>query len=248
MAEAQSEKKSGRGLSILVVVLALLGVGAFVAYQFLTKENWAFSYHFDGCDEAGKCGEFELYAPGNHWAWVKDESNIVSDPGPKEFAKELGGRLKAAKGVIAVGLASSEGSSEHNRKLTACRSLILAGVLSDARGYADSSAEVYRVPLGRYTDEQTEFSGTHFQRNAVFVFIEKADDGVVLEEAIRAGLGPELRAELDAYGKRFDLGDPGKLDFRNYDCWENELKVTDGVTFRSGPGACFDETIAGFSC
>lgn len=247
MAEADTKpNSSGRALLILAL-LALLGAGAYVAYLFL-DENWAFSYRFKGCDASGKCGQFELYAPGNHFAWTKNASTIVSDPSPEEFADELGGRMRSAQGVIAVGLASSEGPSDYNRKLSACRSRTLARKLNDAQSFARSKTNIYRAPLGRYTDDETEFSATNVQRNAVFVFIEKAEEDIVLEEAIRAGLGAELRAELDAYGKRFDLGDPGKLDFRNYDCWKDELKITGGFGLRAGPGVCYDESVAGFRC
>ena len=248
MSQADTEKKSGGGALLIIMLLTLLGAGAYVAYLFYFTENWAFSYRFKGCDAAGKCGQFELYAPGNHFAWTKGAATIVSDPGPEEFAKELGGRLRAAEGVIAVGLASSEGSIAANRRLTACRSLVLARKLDAAQGPAKSSTQIYRAPLGRYTDRATAFSATNVQRNAVFVFIEESEGGLVFEEAIRAGLGPELRAELDAYSKRIDLGDPGKLDFRNYDCWADDLKISKGLGRRDGAGACFDETVAGFAC
>lgn len=247
MTQADTQKRSGGRWLLLVLLLALLGGGAYYAYKFYI-ENWAFSYRFDGCDEAGACGKFELYAPGNHFAWTKNEATIVSDPGADEFAAELGSRLRGSKGVIAVGLASSEGASDYNRRLSACRSRTLARKLYDTQSFAKSRTDIYRVALGRYTDDETEFSETQVQRNAVFVFIESADNGIVLEEAIRAGLGAELRAELDAYGKRFDLGDPGKLDFRNYDCWASDLKITGGVARRTGAGVCYDESVAGFNC
>ncbi|MCI4664073.1 MAG: hypothetical protein MRY74_05060 [Neomegalonema sp.] len=248
MSEAKAEKKSKRGLIAAIIIALVVAIGGAVGYQLVKPTDESFRFPFSGCDKSGKCGDFEIYAPGSVFAWEKGKVAFASGQTPEKAAEALGARLKKATGVIAVGLASSEGSDACNRQLTARRSKVLADAVIAAQKKTGGSARVMRMALGRYKDQTTPFKDTLIQRSTVFVFVKKAPEDINIAEVMTAELGDKLRAAVQKYGKIFDLGDVAHLDFREYDCWPGKLQIVNSDRKFVGVLACHDETGPSLDC
>ncbi len=253
MSDSGAAKRSGLfglGWPIIIGIIAvLIGLAVAAWWYFRPAPDAPFAYEFRGCDAQERCGEFELYAPGAAFAWTLEGTSFESGATSEEVIAALDGRLENSAGVIAVGLASSEGTPRANRELTSCRSRKLAEALTAANRSSGANTPIYRTALGQYNDDTTEFQNTAIQRSTVFVFIKEQDEELVLGQAIIDGLGDDLNEALQSYSRIYDLGDLGFLDFRRYDCWPEELTVSEGTVRRTrANAACYDESSPDFNC
>lgn len=245
MSEATGEKKSKTSRRLLAILLVLLLFGAigylagyFKEASIEVADEGEVDLSFTGCDDADRCADFTLFAPGYDYRWTFNKSRfdlVDGDQPPLEPAvREL---LSRAEGAIASGLASREGSSAFNRRLSACRSLRLADLLADVAGDASN---IYRVTLGRYVDADREREDTSIERLVVMAFIMRTDDGVDLSQALKDGLSQELPPLLDQFLPEIVT----QLQFTNYECWEEEFSVTQRDQIRT---ACFRETTRNYN-
>lgn len=226
MAEA-TEKKSSTGRWLILLLLLLLIAGGAYWYLFL-RDTGRFALRFEGCDKAGKCAQFTMFAPGYNYSFTKGKTSLAPIEGQvPDFTPEVASFMKEAnKGVIVAGLASREAGETgafDNRKLSACRSIAMSETIASVQKATGNTAPTYRVTLGRYAVAEEAGADTSVERLAVMVFIREADDGVDLSEAVRQGLANALPAALV---KAFDRI-KRQLDFTKYECWnDNDFKIT----------------------
>lgn len=226
-------KSSRRRWLWLLLLLLLLGGGfGYFWLQPRAAAGTAFDLDFKGCDRTGLCADFKLFAPGASYRWVFDTAMFESVDGRRpDMSPAIQSYMDDSVGAIASGLASREGSSEFNRRLSACRSMRLADLLADVAGDTDN---IYRVSLGRYVDPAGAPTDTSIERLLVMAFILRTDYGVNLSEALKDGLQRELPTAL-----RSALpGVARQLDFTSYECWDDEFAVTQTDEVR---GACYRE-------
>ncbi|MEO1330505.1 MAG: hypothetical protein AAFW46_12650 [Pseudomonadota bacterium] len=241
MAEAVESKKSNRSWLWLLLLLLLLIAGAVGYYLYFMKDDGTFVLRFEGCDDAGKCAEFTMHAPGYDYRFAYGKTSLDPIEGaPPQWAPVLE-RFKrdAREGVIAAGLASREsGPGFDNRKLSACRSMALSRDLEAAQAAAGISAPMYRVSLGRYAADDTGESGdTSIERLAVLAFIRSQEPGVDLSQALKNGLTENLPGAL----AKAVAPIARQLDFTRYECWSDEFSVTPSGEARS---VCYAEASA----
>lgn len=210
----------------LLLLLLLLGLGGYFAATMRSgppspAEAGGFEITFTGVDVAGRSAVFKVVAPGQAHAWAFGDDDLIPLPeGAATLQTALAADLANSEGVIAVGLASREGTDRLNRQLASCRSLALAGRIADIQ--ADAGVEAYRLVLGRYEDDELA-ENTDLERLIVLGFILESDDGVNIDQALRQGLVENLPAALD--GLRETLA--RQLDVSRYACWgEDEFSVT----------------------
>lgn len=237
--QAGGEKKERRS-SLWWLLLLLLLIAAGVAYYFFVirqagpDPDGSFRTEvFEGCDSAGNCGKFIVYAPGFDYAWQYDKAIAAARrPGRPPLASKISDDLKAAQGVVVAGLASQEGGEDFNRWLAACRAREFEGLVADVQASAGGSATIYRASLGRYRGEIPLSSAdvlgpsagqrTQVQRLMVLAYIIEAEPNIDLAEALRDGIerhvGPALADQLPEVAQQ--------LDFENYSCWGEAFELT----------------------
>lgn len=238
--QATEEKRSGSRWWLLLLLLLLLAGGAAYWWYFMRGGDGSFSLTFKGCDSQNKCGRFKLFAPGYSYRWNYDTTKLDPIDGQEpELATVIEKDLKKSKAVIATGLASREGSDLHNRQLSACRSKRLATLLDDAQATVGTSAQTYRISLGRYQQPPSE-GDTQIERLLVMAFVLEADDGINLDEAMKAGLKSDLPQAL----KEVLAPIAAQLDFTSYACWNNEFHITPRDDVRS---ICYNEPSASYA-
>lgn len=228
--QPKEEKKRGFTGWILLLLLLLAIGGAAYWWFVLRPGDGTFSLTFRACDTQDRCGRFKLFAPGYAYAWTYNKARLeFIDGSEPELAPVVEKDLKRAEGVIAAGLASSEGDDGVNRQLSACRSMRLATLLDDAQASLDTRADTYRISLGRYDDSDDEFDDTSIQRLVVITYIFETDPGINLNEALKDG----LRLNLPEALKAILAPEVKQLNFTKYSCWDNEFNVTQRDTIRT---------------
>lgn len=239
--EPKEEKRSGGGLWWLLLLLLALAVAGAGYWWWQNRETGRFVLPITACDDSDRCGDFVVFAPGFDFAWTygKSRLNLIGEGVEPELGPEIQGYLADAEGVIVAGLASSEGGALTNRRLSACRSMRLAVLVDDAQADLGTSADLYRVSLGRYNDPQESFEDTEVQRLVVLTFIMDADEGLDLNQALKNGLSRDLPDALRA----IVVPAVRELDFRQYDCWNNEFAITPSGDTRQ---ACYRERSGGY--
>lgn len=234
-----------------VLLLATIGFGLITGFLGGKRDmveieqlEGTFRLDFEGCDDAGKCGLFVLYAPGKDYSWTYNRTTFdVARAGGSlpDFARVLDADLRRATGVISAGLASREGTSLQNAKLSACRSKALAREIVSLQRAMGTSAKIYRTSLGRYGEDVTGSGDTAIERLIVVGFIIEAEEGVDLGQAWKNGLSQNLAAALQA-GVAPEIA--RQLDFTKYECWGDEFEITDNGLRRT---ACYRETTLNYA-
>lgn len=234
------EDKPNTTRDVLVVVLLILVlIGTFLAYDWLDKKgDGSFAHSFEACDQAGRCATVKVFAPGYayRWAYGRDQMEAMED-GMPQLAAVVNEHLRGAQGVVATGLASHEGSDAANRRLSSCRSKRLAQMLEDAQAVANTQAQIYRVALGRYEEGGApvlESDDSAIERLVVMAFILDQDPQINLTQAMRVGLREQLPPALREALRPIQR----QLDFRNYACWRTEFGVTPNAVLRQ---TCYRE-------
>lgn len=240
MSETQAEKEqssSWRTWLLALLLLLLLAGGAAWWMGLFNKSTDQVDLSFRGCDQQNRCADFTLYAPGQDYRWTLDKA--VFDPiegAQPDLVPAVAEIMSRAKGAIASGLASREGGSQLNRRLSSCRSLRLADLLAEAAG---DSANIYRIALGKYVDAGTQRDDTSIERLVVMAFIMDMDEGTDLSQALKAGLNRQLPPLLAQFAPEIVK----QLQFTRYECWNSEFAVTQRDEIRQ---SCFRENTRTF--
>lgn len=231
-----------------IVVLLIAGIIGFLfmqrnfgnegGVQYVQLEG-TFRMDFEGCDDADRCGEFVLYAPGKRYSWAYNKMTFdAARAGGSlpDFAQVLDADLRRAEGVIASGLASREGSSFQNAKLSSCRSKALAREIVRLQRSLGTNATIYRTALGRYGEDVAGSGDTAIERLIVLGFILEAEEDIDLGQAWRNGLTRNLADALQT-GVAPEIA--RQLDFTKYECWGDDFEITNNGILRT---ACYRET------
>ena len=232
-AEGGEKRKRRSGLWLLLLLLLLIAAG--VTYYISIQKpppppDGSFRTGFKGCDNAGNCADFTIYAPGFAYAWEFDKAVTKPIPtGKTPFDRKIETDLKDASAVVVVGVASQEGGEDFNRWLAACRANAFEGMIAKAQGRVGGRATLYRASLGRYRGETpldtaslADGSRTQVQRLLVMAFVSNPDPNTDLAAALRDGieknLSPALEAALPEVARQ--------LDFEKYSCWGEAFQLT----------------------
>ncbi|MEL6977265.1 MAG: hypothetical protein AAGM38_01110 [Pseudomonadota bacterium] len=246
MADQQTKRDSDEGGSRwwlwLLLLLLLLGGAAFYWLSAAEEEpvtigdDGRFQLTFEGCDSQGRCGDFQILAPGFGYRWDYGRDSLQAIDGRAPNLRDvINDQLGGAERVIATGLASNEGGEDYNRRLSACRSKRLAFLVDDAQLDLGTRVPTYRLTLGRYEPDPTVVTeDTAIERLVVLGFLRRSDPGLLLDEALKDGL---LKALPTALAQA--LGPIARqLDFTRYSCWDDEFRATPDATVRT---ACYPE-------
>lgn len=247
MASDQAQRKEDEGGSRwwlwLLLLLLLLGGAAYLWLMFSEEEpvivgdDGRFQLTFQGCDSQGRCGDFQILAPGFGYRWDYGRDSLQAIDGRAPNLRDVINTqlLAGAERVIATGLASNEGGEDYNRRLSACRSKRLAFLVDDAQLDLGTRSPTYRLTLGRYEPDPTVITeDTAIERLVVLGFLMRSDPGLNLDEALKDGL---LNALPTALAQA--LGPIARqLDFTRYSCWEREFRATPDAEVRT---ACYRE-------
>lgn len=229
--EEQPKRRRWVWLLLLLLLLLLAGLAYFFTRPTPPNPDGSFrSATLKGCDSAGRCIDFYIYAPGFNYAWVYDRAEIAAlKPGSEPFERKISDDLANAEAVVVAGLASQEGGEDFNRWLSACRARTFEGVVLDAQNSAGGSATLYRASLGRYQGEPIvasvgvpEGSATQLQRLLVLAFVTNSEAGVDMAEALKDGIAQFLTPELERALPEV----AAQLSFDRYSCWEDEFELT----------------------
>ena len=233
---------------IIAIIVGFLALTGFFGRNEPTVEiaqlEGTFRLDFDGCDDQGRCGKFALYAPGKDYSWSYNKTSFdMARAGGQfpDFARVLDADLRLAEGVIAAGLASREGSSFQNAKLSSCRSKALARENVPLRRPLGTDATRYRTSLARYGEDVAGWGDTAFERRIVVGFILETSEGLDLDQAWKNGLTANLAAALQA-GVAPEIA--RQLDFTRYECWGDDFAITNNGLLRT---ACFRETTLNYA-
>ncbi len=239
---AGPESDGGKGKSrstLLIAILILLLIG-FAAWYFLLRDTQTeigadgeFRTSFEGCDDAGNCATFTIYAPGRAYAWEYRRTVPVDVPEAQDaFGAKIATDLREAEGILVAGTASQEGDRTFNERLATCRARAFEGIMVDTRDDAGSSAPIYRVALGQYRADAPAAAsaggapgaGTQIQRVMVLAFVKDIPEEIDLAQALRNGANEFLTAALEQLENE-DGAVAEQLQFQRYSCW-NSLEAT----------------------
>lgn len=217
--EAKDERPR-RGWVWLLLLLLLLGVGAAYYFFVVMKGDGSFRHTFKGCDAQDRCATFRIVAPGYDYRWAYGKMSLEPKAGAQpDLSAAVSKDLEGAEIVIAAGLASREGDPQLNRRLSACRSKALSGLLTSSAG----SADLHRIALGRYEADEADGSELpEIERLVVLGAVLEQDEGVDLEAALKDG----VEKTLDSALAKALAPIARQLDFRRYDCWDDEFAIT----------------------
>lgn len=240
------KKKRTLLLALLLLLLLATAVAVYVLVFMKDDEpqaatfgdNGEFRTSFEGCDDAGLCAKFTIYAPGLAYSWQYDRAVPAPLPAGKEpFGALIAEDIKTSDAILVAGLSSQEGPQSFNERLATCRARAFEGIMVDAREQVGASTEIFRVALGRYNGpdagaatasvaaDAPAGAGTRLQRIMVVAFISEEPTGLARAEALRNGarahLGDALREALGANeeGNAAAEAVAQQLDFQRYSCW-----------------------------
>lgn len=238
------DKKNRSGLWILLLVLLVLLIGA--VYWFFLRgdptevgDGSEFSTQFEGCDDAGNCAQFTIYAPGRAYAWDYRRAVPVDvDASNVAFGAKISERFEAAEAILVAGLASQEGDRRFNERLSTCRARAFEGIVISAREAANSNAPIFRLSLGQYqaedgaalttasaADGAAPGANTQIQRVMVLAFVSDIPEGIDLAQALRNGAQASLTDALQQLRDADGDAVADQLQFQRYSCW-NDLEAT----------------------
>ncbi|MGD9786269.1 MAG: hypothetical protein AB7U49_16490, partial [Hyphomicrobiaceae bacterium] len=202
----------GENAGRLAAALVILGVGTWTAWdaydarrrgKFLRPvisaerlSNATFAYVIQGADSEGRRADFDLIVASKDYTWKRGATDTLERRGEVLSAAEVGkvifddlvrARLGAAKEIIAVGTASSEGDATQETFRAAKRAEQTAKWMT---GSVSDHTPLWTLNLGQYNDPcvACDNNETDWQRPFIIVAVRRAAWGVDLAEALADAL------------------------------------------------------------
>jgi hypothetical protein len=193
------------GILVLLFTIGVFGMVARDAYFSNAKDKsgvkriiakrWnerTLVFPIEGADRAGRRALFDVVVLTKDYGWVRGSTTELEKNerrlSPKEIQEEvldpqLRKGLGAARGLIAVGLASQEGDIDREEQRGGLRAVRIARWLDDALG---DSIPMWTLNLGRYVDlcVECEDADTSWQRPFIVIAVRKAEGGTHISEAL----------------------------------------------------------------
>jgi len=169
----------------------------------IDEGTWARTPVFTGLDTEGRRADMRIYVLDDRFSWVFGSARDIEEDGrPARFQFIFGrpmflGEFCEGDGAVALGAASFEGDAELNRQLASRRADTIGEQMVRLAGFcADQGApELYKANLGEFTavtdcmrDGTCTGRAASPQRRSVIIGVSRADPGINMTEAIRAGM------------------------------------------------------------
>jgi hypothetical protein len=181
-----------------------------------------------GTDLAGKKAVFEFHSLTTNHGWrLGSNEEIESQISPNQKIKvqsflqerlsnlNVKERIRQSKDLIAVGVASCEGSKTEEEERAEKRARVIQTTLADT----STAHNVYLLLLGQYQSKGCEIDkNTIKQRQLIVIYVIDKENGVSMKEALS-----NAREQLIKYLKNESDSPLGILLLKNYSL--NELRI-----------------------
>jgi len=170
-------------------------------------------YRVGGRDAQGRGALFDLIVMGRRTVWVRGRADQVAREGQLLSAEdfktrvidmEVGRHLTGARELVAVGVASAEGTRSLEEARAGERARRIAGWLEEAVG---GKRPIWLLNLGQHDGlcPACDSDVTDWQRPIIIIALEREEPGVDLEAALRSAFQRTANLPEPESYSRFEL-------------------------------------------